>query len=371
MLLCDLYFELDFFYPENRKIDCLFIANNDTEYYSVTFANEDICLNSVNAELFSTWTSFFDSQKESYKVNLLYSKVENFYNLTCQLSEAPIDNEYLKKYLIEYKNLAEFHPFFLMYYSIIYSLVNSILLDNNKKSSVKNELCQKLNLLMNKYKEFYKYVIDVLVEPFQYGLDSNTSTYVIKYERFLMANSIKSPLFSDTAPLSKSWGDELCEMVLERKLSDIELKEFKATFICHNDLDYSLEFSRGIYYYIDNYYFLRQCPLCKGYFKSRPNLLISYCNKIYKNNLTCQEFSSKRMYKKKINSHPIYIEYTRIYNKLYYRIQRKTLLKENAKLAELKALHEKYYYEYEKSPYPLKEGILKEFIKETERLFQQ
>lgn len=365
------FFNLDFFSKSNRTINCYFIATDKHEKYMVLFTDEDIYFYSKEQELYSTWTSFFDSQRNSYSLNLLFGKIQEFCQSTVKLIAIATENKdcYLKNYISQFKKLTNYHPFFLMYYSSVYSVVNSILNDTDNVSNEVDNLCQKLNILLETYKKLFIYVINVLVEPFQFGLESGTGLAVIRYERMLIANNQSSPLFLNSPSPRSDWEHELSQMVIETFSLDLYKKDFSATFVCSDDFDYSQQFSRGIQHYIDNDFMLRQCPLCKGYFKTRRTLMISYCNKIHHDNLTCQEIAAKNNYKKKMTSHPIHSAYTRMYNKIYARIRRNTLQKENAKLDELKRLHEQYYVEYENSPHSLKDEILEEFIDEMNNLY--
>lgn len=366
------YFNLDFFLVNNRDINTIFIATTEYEQYVVSFENENISFSSDKSELYSTWTSFFDSPKENFEVNLLHDKLIQLYELTTDLKEITTDSEptILEKYLNNYKSLTKYHPYFLMYYSKIYSVINAILNKFDDYLEKCNCLLGHLNSLINNYKELYNYVTNVLIEPFQHGLDFGTGYNVIRYERFILNSKKKSPLYNSNSIIGNSWEEELGNMVVDTIFSSLELKEYNATFLCRNDLDYSLEFSRGLQYYIDNDYIFRQCPQCKGFFKTKRQLSISYCNRIYRNNLTCQDIGAKNKYKEKMASHPIHAEFTKVYSRLYARIRRKTLLKENAKLEELKNLHDSYYEKYENSSFESRDNIIQEFIIAMNNLYK-
>lgn len=366
------YFNIDFFKTNIEEIVCTFVATTEYEQYKVNFNSSTNSLCSDKMARFSTWTSFFDSEQENYAVNHMYHNIKEFYERTLNIASnsSSITEQVIKEYLVDYENLITYHPFFLMYYGYVHSVMHSILCEDEKSTEKTNDLCILLNQLMDRYVILFDYIRNVLVEPFQYGLEVSTGYSVIRYERYLMANEKESPLCKRIPIKGETWSKELGRIVLENTVSNYSTKLNNVSFICDNDYDFSSEFGQGIYHFIDNDYILRQCPLCKGYFKTKRNLLISYCSRIYRNNLTCQDIGAKNKYKEKMTSHPIHSEYTKIYNRLYTRIRRNKLTKENAHFNELKELHEYYYNEYEKSPNHMKDNVLNQFIEKIDHLYK-
>jgi hypothetical protein len=363
-------FKLDFFYVSVQNIETTFLANDKYEQYIVNIQDNNLVFSSKKLEPYSAWTSFFDAQQKNCEINLLYENMNNLFDLTSKLKNITEKKEdILTKYLSEYQMLIEYHPFFLMYYGTIHNVINALLKNDESTEFQIDTLLDLLTKLLNKYKELFNYVKNVLVEPFQHGLEHGTGICVARYERLLTKNMQYSPLFPKFQADNTNWDNELGDMVIETIFSKLDDIDSNISFKCKNDFDFSLEFSRGIEYFINNDYIFKQCPNCRGYFKTKRTLLVSYCNRIYRNNLTCQEISSKLKYKEKMNTHPIHVEYTKMYNRIYSRIRRNTILKENANLDKLKSLHENYYAEYEKSSLDSKEKILQEFIDAMNNLY--
>ncbi|HBF8040690.1 TPA: hypothetical protein UL242_002506 [Clostridioides difficile] len=70
---------------------------------------------------------------------------------------------------------------------------------------------------------------------------------------------------------------------------------------------------------------IKKCQLCGEFFilKSKHNAY--YCNRIYENNLTCNQIGIKKTYKLKISNNPTLKEYERIYNAKYAKMKRDEL----------------------------------------------
>ena len=75
---------------------------------------------------------------------------------------------------------------------------------------------------------------------------------------------------------------------------------------------------------------LRKCKNCNRYFITRYSSLAEYClRKVEGTNATCQEYASKKTYKKKQSENPLYQVFTTYYNRIYGRIRRGTLDKDS------------------------------------------
>ncbi|MCR5777459.1 MAG: DUF6076 domain-containing protein [Lachnospiraceae bacterium] len=122
-------------------------------------------------------------------------------------------------------------------------------------------------------------------------------------------------------------------------------------------------FKAGIRYMFASKSVIRKCKLCGSYFKTRYSSGLEYCTRIYKNSSSsCNDYISRRSYKKRFSEHPINKEYTKAYNRLYGRIRRGKVASSDYDIEAMKEIHEKYYEKYEKAEESKKEDVLKEYI---------
>lgn len=355
------FFTLSFFTVERSSLYCSYIYDHEKEYYKVNGIN----LISDLQENGNAWTSLFASPQNGYDINMLYSNAEYFTKATEMFNtkSSPNYSKELQEYLILYQELCEYHPFFLMFYEHVYQLVHKALL-NGDITNEKEILYKHLTNFLYNYKRLFKYVQSVLVLPYKRNINASTGQIIILYERYLAHIQEKSPYYYQDINDLSDW---------ESSMHDIFLREFLKNNInsqsIHADYDFSLEFSKGIDEYIQSNHILRQCPVCMGYFKTKAELSITYCNRIYKDNLSCRDIGIANKYKEKLETNPIYAEYRKYYSRIKTRIRRNTLTEENAHLDELKSLEILYERLYTSASENQKDDIMKEFLQEMNNLY--
>lgn len=109
---------------------------------------------------------------------------------------------------------------------------------------------------------------------------------------------------------------------------------------------------------------LRKCKNCNRYFIARYSSLAEYCSrKVEGTNATCQEYASKKTYKKKQAENPLYQVFTTYYNRIYGRIRRGILYKDSTLLDDIKVLHKEFASKYDSAKdKDSKEKIINLFI---------
>ena len=177
------------------------------------------------------------------------------------------------------------------------------------------------------YLEQMSYIRATLIEPYEYSSRICTGKSIAAHERQLCCLGQSSPYIPD---------DFHIEHILPDNVVD--------------DYTFSQEFIGGINHFIENNLILRQCPVCKGYFKTKTTSDTTFCNRQYKGNLTCQNVGAHINYKAKIKQDVIYSEYRKFYYKLHSQIRRGTRDKDSAHFEELKKLQEIYNYKYANTP---------------------
>ena len=123
------------------------------------------------------------------------------------------------------------------------------------------------------------------------------------------------------------------------------------------------EFLRiGIDLMLESQAVLRVCKLCGGYFRIKYSSSQEYCTRLYRDTkAACNEYASRKSYKNKLFQHPIHLEFTKAYNKLYGRIRRGKVPADTPLMDELKKLHDEYYERYENTHHGDRDAIWREF----------
>lgn len=117
---------------------------------------------------------------------------------------------------------------------------------------------------------------------------------------------------------------------------------------------------------------LRKCKNCDRYFASRYSSLAEYCTrKVTGTNSTCQEYASKKIYKKKQAENPLYQVFTTYYNRIYGRIRRGSLDKDTTLLDDIKLLHQEFSAKYDEILDETdKKNLIQEFTSLAENLIK-
>ena len=115
---------------------------------------------------------------------------------------------------------------------------------------------------------------------------------------------------------------------------------------------------------------LRKCKNCDRFFVARYSSLAEYCTrKVAGTKQACQEYASKKIYKKKQAENPLYQVFTTYYNRIYGRIRRGSLDKDTTLLDDIKLLHQEFSSKYDTSnDSESKEKIIESFIIEADKL---
>lgn len=123
---------------------------------------------------------------------------------------------------------------------------------------------------------------------------------------------------------------------------------------------------------IHNEQSIRKCKNCNRYFVVKYSSLAEYCSRnVDGTSSTCQEYASKKTYKKKQVENPLYQVFTTYYNRVYGRIRRGNLDKDTTLLDDIKSLHQEYAIKYNNiSDKSAKTKLIQEFISLAENLIK-
>lgn len=415
-LLTDETFEKSIF---DIKTNYYLREKEGVEFYATSFSNENNVLsvylsNGIHARL-SIWSNFLDygrypdeqtmqntlnKFRNDIDINSLVPQIDDFefYSNNYITYLKDLFDSTLSKYKIYVEQNPFFQQYFVFIYEILYNLQCIIVRKNNYEKhyrlaiEAQNKLHQNISMAIIKQKEYIEYVDNAIVLPIQYKHIRKTSDLILSYECYV--NSIgKHSVFSDAIysdKINMSWKEiqyslstinsQTCiidgeifskhgdGIIDEVKYIDDVIDEVQAV----NDYLFIKQFESGIKYLIVKDLVLKKCELCGRYFFNKFSFNARYCDVPYKNTKsTCQEYVSRNKYKKRASKNPIYVEYNKIYNRVYSRVRRGSMTEEEAKFDYLKELRDNYINKYgDLSDGDEKELLVHEFIEKANALYR-
>lgn len=287
---------------------------------------------------------------------------------------------FITKYLDNYKTIVNLYPITYMLYPDIFKILRYLLCKNNLYSgSYKVDLDSAIDSYVKLHNEIHylidnldnmkQEVIDIFNTFSEYKVKLPTSEIALIYQAYnqknkneLIFNDLNPFIRTNTDEIFSSWKDIV--MMLPNKL-DAPL-EFP---VCDSIIKFLRQTVQSL---IHDEMSLRKCKNCNRYFIARYSSLAEYClRKVKGTNATCQEYASKKTYKKKQAANPLYQVFTTYYNRIYGRIRRGTLEKDSTLLDDIKVLHQQFASKYDKlTNENEKEKLIQEFTSSAENLIK-
>ncbi|KYM44038.1 DUF6076 domain-containing protein [Fusobacterium necrophorum] len=287
---------------------------------------------------------------------------------------------FITKYLDNYKTIVNLYPITYMLYPDIFKILRYLLCKNNLYSgSYKVDLDSAIDSYMKLHNEIHylidnldnmkQEVIDIFNTFSEYKVKLPTSEIALIYQAYnqknkneLIFNDLNPFIRTNTDEIFSSWEDVV--MTLPNKL-DAPL-EFP---VCDSIIKFLRQTVQSL---IHDEMSLRKCKNCNRYFIVRYSSLAEYClRKVEGTNATCQEYASKKTYKKKQAANPLYQVFTTYYNRIYGRIRRGTLDKDSTLLDDIKVLHQEFASKYDElTNENEKEKLIQEFTSSAENLIK-
>ena len=287
---------------------------------------------------------------------------------------------FITKYLDNYKTIVNLYPITYMLYPDIFKILRYLLCKNNLYSgSYKVDLDSAIDSYMKLHNEIHylidnldnmkQEVIDIFNTFSEYKVKLPTSEIALIYQAYnqknkneLIFNDLNPFIRTNTDEIFSSWKDIV--MMLPNKL-DAPL-EFP---VCDSIIKFLRQTVQSL---IHDEMSLRKCKNCNRYFIARYSSLAEYClRKVKGTNATCQEYASKKTYKKKQAANPLYQVFTTYYNRIYGRIRRGTLDKDSTLLDDIKVLHQEFASKYDElTNENEKEKLIQEFTFSAENLIK-
>ncbi|HEL0576038.1 DUF6076 domain-containing protein [Streptococcus equi] len=230
-------------------------------------------------------------------------------------------------------------------------------------------LYNEIHYLIDNLDNMKQEVIDIFNTFSEYKVKLPTSEIALIYQAYnqknkneLIFNDLNPFIRTNTDEIFSSWKDIV--MTLPNKL-DAPL-EFP---VCDSIIKFLRQTVQNL---IHDEMSLRKCKNCDRYFIVRYSSLAEYClRKVEGTHATCQEYASKKTYKKKQAANPLYQVFTTYYNRIYGRIRRGTLDKDSTLLDDIKILHQEFATKYDElADKNEKEKLIQEFTSSAENLIK-
>ncbi|WP_043029733.1 DUF6076 domain-containing protein, partial [Streptococcus equi] len=360
-----------FEYLPNNQIDTL----KKREVYS-----DDIFSLFLNIFNFDTTDNsiLIDKIKDLLFITTKYSEINEFDISEADFAITDDVGNFITKYLDNYKTIVNLYPITYMLYPYIFKILRYLLCKNNLYSgSYKVDLDSAIDSYVGLYNEIHylidnldnmkQEVIDIFNTFSEYKVKLPTSEIALIYQAYnqknkneLIFNDLNPFIRTNTDEIFSSWKDIV--MTLPNKL-DAPL-EFP---VCDSIIKFLRQTVQNL---IHDEMSLRKCKNCDRYFIVRYSSLAEYClRKVEGTHATCQEYASKKTYKKKQAANPLYQVFTTYYNRIYGRIRRGTLDKDSTLLDDIKILHQEFATKYDElADKNEKEKLIQEFTSSAENL---
>lgn len=362
-----------FEYLPNNQIDTLKkreVYSDDRFSLFLNIFNFDTTDNSI----------LIDKIKDLLFITTKYSEINEFDISEADFAITDDVGNFITKYLDNYKTIVNLYPITYMLYPYIFKILRYLLCKNNLYSgSYKVDLDSAIDSYVGLYNEIHylidnldnmkQEVIDIFNTFSEYKVKLPTSEIALIYQAYnqknkneLIFNDLNPFIRTNTDEIFSSWKDIV--MMLPNKL-DAPL-EFP---VCDSIIKFLRQTVQNL---IHDEMSLRKCKNCDRYFIVRYSSLAEYClRKVEGTNATCQEYASKKTYKKKQAANPLYQVFTTYYNRIYGRIRRGTLDKDSTLLDDIKILHQEFATKYDElADKNEKEKLILEFTSSAENLIK-
>ena len=320
-------------FSEIRKL--LFIEKEEDEINELDLDESDFDLTKDTKKFISSYLKFFNELTEVYPIlYILFGDVWTILRyLVCK------EGLYNGKYKIDFDSAST--AYVNLYNDISYILAH--------RKKMKQELLDIFNLFSEYKVKLPTSEIELIYQAYNQNIGHD-----------LILNEL-NPYIRDTHnQLMTSWEDII-------KILPNKLNEDLSFPICDSLTKFVKQMVQVL---IHKEQTLRKCKNCDRYFVARYSSLAEYCTrKVAGTNSSCQEYASKKIYKKKQAENPLYQVFTTYYNRIYGRIRRGSLDKDTTLLDDIKLLHQEFSSKYDTSnDSESKEKIIESFIIEADKL---
>lgn len=347
------YIDIDLFKCNIYDFNYTYTFIDNKEKYSVYFFKDEQPIKieyDITKPPHYYWLSFFDYNKYSDDINF-NTKLESFYS-DCfdKLSLINVSGLELEKLIHNFKEYVAFHPYFLSYFKILYDLIHNRLTNSNNFdiNSILSDVKKNIENIRNTYDLMKDFIYWSLIFYNAKGKSISPKLSLRMYELYL-TESGKNNIFikylykNRSGFVQSNLSSNPEDFMLECLLDDTYDVDNISAWEMDGDITFDQEFAYNLNFLINNDYILSKCPNCGRYFIKKYTATTTYCSNLFRNTkANCQEYSARIKYQSKLKDNPIQAEFYLVRNRMYIKVKRGSISKNEAKLEDLRKLRDKY-----------------------------
>ena len=372
------------FFTLNQSKEGIYLEYLPTDFsetieQNIIYESEEfsLLLNLFGLDLTSEILPFSDIRKllfidkEEVEINEL-DLDENDFDLTKDIKK------FISSYLKLFNELTVAYPILYILFGDVWTILRYLVckeglyngkykIDFDSASTAYVNLYNDISYILAHRKKMKQELLDIFNLFSEYKVKLPTSEIALIYQAYnqnrgydLILNELNPYIRDTNNQLMTSWEDII-------KILPNKLNEDLSFPICDSLTKFVKQMVQVL---IHKEQTLRRCKNCDRYFVARYSSLAEYCTrKVAGTNSSCQEYASKKIYKKKQAENPLYQVFTTYYNRIYGRIRRGSLDKDTTLLDDIKLLHQEFSSKYDTSnDSESKEKIIESFIIEADKL---
>lgn len=373
-------------------------------FYDIDQDTEKLCLEYLPTDFSNTIEvkKIFENETYSLLLNLFEldttdSKVP-FYDLkkllfiekeTDEINELDLDDidfnitntkKFIEEYLNDYNRLTKAYPIINIIFSKVWTILRYLLckdyiyngiykVDYDTASTAYTKLYNDINYILNNREKMKQELLDIFHLFAEYKVKLPTSEVALIYQAYNQHQK-NDLIFNELNPYIRNKGNDTLDSW--KDIINTLPNKLNASLgfpICDSLTKFTMQMVQLL---IHNEQSIRKCKNCNRYFVVKYSSLAEYCSRnVDGTSSTCQEYASKKTYKKKQIENPLYQVFTTYYNRIYGRIRRGSLDKDTTLLDDIKSLHQEYAIKYNDiSDKGAKTKLIQEFISLAENLIK-
>lgn len=373
-------------------------------FYDIDQDTEKLCLEYLPTDFSNTIKvkKIFENETYSLLLNLFeLDTTDNkvpFYNLkkllfiekeTDEINELDLDDidfnitntkKFIEEYLNDYNRLTKAYPIINIIFSKVWTILRYLLcknyiyngiykVDYNTASTTYTKLYNDINYILNNREKMKQELLDIFHLFAEYKVKLPTSEVALIYQAYNQHQK-NNLIFNELNPYIRNKGNDTLDSwkdIINTLPSKLNAPlEFP---VCDSLTKFTMQMVQLL---IHNEQSIRKCKNCNRYFVVKYSSLAEYCSRnVDGTSSTCQEYASKKTYKKRQVENPLYQVFTTYYNRIYGRIRRGSLDKDTTLLDDIKSLHQEYAIKYNDiSDKGAKTKLIQEFISLAENLIK-
>lgn len=373
-------------------------------FYDIDQDTEKLCLEYLPTDFSNTIEvkKIFENETYSLLLNLFEldttdSKVP-FYDLkkllfiekeTDEINELDLDDidfnitntkKFIEGYLKDYNILTKTYPIVNIIFSKVWTILKYLLckdyiyngiykVDYDTAATTYTKLYNDINYILNNREKMKQELLDIFHLFAEYKVKLPTSEVALIYQAYNQHQK-NDLIFNELNPYIRNKGNDTLDSwkdIINTLPSKLNAPlEFP---VCDSLTKFTMQMVQLL---IHNEQSIRKCKNCNRYFVVKYSSLAEYCSRnVDGTSSTCQEYASKKTYKKRQVENALYQVFTTYYNRIYGRIRRGNLDKDTTLLDDIKSLHQEYAIKYNDiSDKGAKTKLIQEFISLAENLIK-